>query len=388
MAELESVENHDVIVIGGGQAGLAAAYHLMRAGADFVVLDASERTGDVWRQRWDSLRLFTPAHHDGLPGMPFPAPPGSFPAKDEVAGYLSQYVDRFSLPVRNGVRVTRLTRVGSHFEVLTSQGSIIAGAVVVATGANQLPHVPALAQSLDPHIGQLHSHAYRSPDSVPPGEVLVVGFGTSGAEIAEELALAGRTVSISGEPTFHIPDPVLKVAGELYWHFIHRVLTRRTPIGRKAAPKIVASGAPLIRISASRVEAAGVKRVPRVVSVTEGRPVLADGSLVNADVVVWCTGYAPDFSWIDVPGVSFDERGWPRAPYGLVENVEGLAFVGVPFQVGLTSVLLGGVGRDAAIVVDRLVQQRTSNRGPVAERRGFRPRHGSQDSSEDRNVLR
>jgi putative flavoprotein involved in K+ transport len=257
-----------------------------------------------------------------------------------------------------------LKRVDRHFELVTSHGLITAGAVVVATGANQLPHVPTMAESLDPRIVQLHGCEYRSPSSLPPGRVLVVGFGTSGAEIAEELALAGRTVSISGEPTFHIPVPLLKVAGNLYWHFIHRVLTLRTPMGRKAAPKVKASGAPLIGISAPQVAGAGVNRVPRVVSVTEGRPVLADGSRVEPDVVVWCTGYAPDYSWIDVPDLRFDEQGYPDAPFGFVDEVEFLTFVGVPFQVGLTSTLLGGVGRDAALVVDYLVQHRISNHSP------------------------
>ncbi|MGA7281716.1 MAG: NAD(P)/FAD-dependent oxidoreductase [Acidimicrobiia bacterium] len=364
MSDSVSIEDRDVIVIGGGQAGLAAAYHLKHAGVDFVVLDADERTGDGWRRRWDSLRLFTPARHDGLPGMAFPARQGSFPTKDEVADYLTQYVERFSLPIRTGVAVSLVKRVDRHFEVVTAQGSISAGAVVVATGANQLPNVPALAQALDPRIVQLHGHEYRSPGSLAPGKVLVVGFGTSGAEIAEELARAGRSVSISGDPTFHIPDPVLRLAGGLYWQFIHRVLTLRSPIGRKAAPKVKASGAPLIRISAAQVAAAGVERVPRVVSVDDGRPVLSDGSLMEPDVIVWCTGYAPDYSWIDVPGLRFDERGWPKAPFGLVEEVDGLAFLGVPFQVGLTSTLLGGAGRDAAIVVDRLVQQRISNHSP------------------------
>lgn len=365
MTDSTAIENHEVIVIGGGQAGLATAYHLARAGLDFVVLDAEARTGDVWRRRWDSVRLFTPARHDGLPGMPFPGHPGSFPTKDQVAKYLEEYVDRYSLPVRHGVRVSGLRQVDQHFEVHTTDGLITAAAVVVATGSNPHPHVPALAERLDPHIVQLHSHDYQSPESVPAGEVLVVGFGTSGAEIAEELSLAGRSVSISGEPTLHIPGPFLKLAGNLYWQVLYRVLTRRTPIGRKAAPKVKAGGAPLIRISATQVEAAGVKRVGRVVAVTDGRPALADGTSVAADVIVWCTGYSPDYSWIDVPGLLFDERGWPQAPFGMIDEVEGLAFVGVPFQVGLTSALLGGVGRDAAIVVDHLSKHRTMNEVPA-----------------------
>lgn len=359
-----SVESHDVIVIGGGQAGLATAYHLTRAGFDFVVLEADSRTGDGWRRRWDSLRLFTPARHDGLPGMAFPARPGSFPAKDDVADYLTEYTERFALPVRTGVQVTQVKRDGRHFVVSTLQGEMTAGAVVIATGAHRLPRVPDLAKFLDPQIAQLHSHDYRSPGSVPPGNVLIVGFGTSGAEIAEELALAGRTVSISGTPTFHIPDPVLKLAGGLYWQFIHRALTLRTPVGRKAAPKVKSGGAPLIRISASRLEEAGVEHVPRVVAVEQGRPVLADDAVVDVDVVVWCTGYRPDYSWIDVPGLEFDEQGWPQAPFGIAEGVDGLAFVGVPFQVGLTSTLLGGAGRDAAIVVDHLAQRRTRDHSP------------------------
>ena len=366
MSDPVSIENHDVIVIGGGQAGLAAAYHLMQAGFDFVVLDADERTGDVWRRRWDSLRLFTPARHDGLPGMRFPGDPGSLPTKDQVADYLGEYVARFELPVRHGVRVSELRHVDRHFEVVTSHGVMTAASVVVATGANPQPHIPALAQSLDPEIVQVHGHEYQSPASIPAGRVLVVGFGTSGAEIAEELALAGRTVSISGKPTFHVPDPILRLAGGLYWQFLHRVLTRRTPIGRRAAPRVKDSGAPLIRISAARVKAAGVEPVPRVVSAREGRPVLADGSRVDADVIVWCTGYTPDYSWIHVPGLRFDELGWPRASLGVVDEVEGLSFVGVPFQVGLTSTLLGGVGRDAGIVVDRLVQHRTPNQVSTA----------------------
>jgi putative flavoprotein involved in K+ transport len=353
-------EAHDLVVIGGGQAGLAAAYHLQQRGADFIVLDAERRTGDAWRRRWDSLRLFTPARHDGLPGLPFPDAPGRFPTKDQVAEYLGDYVERFELPVRHETRASCLRRANGGFEVVSSGGTFIARAVIVATGANPVPRVPALAASLDPGVAQLHSSEYVNPERMPAGKVLVVGFGTSGAEIAEELGRAGRDVTISGTPTLHVPNPVLKVAGGLYWQILHNVLTIRTPVGRRVAPKAVGRGAPLIRVSRRQVLEAGVATVPRVTGVTGGSPVCDDGTRLDFDVIMWCTGYSPDYSWIDVPALTFDPRGWPVVPCGLPAAVSGLGFVGVPFQVGLTSSLLGGVGRDAAIVVDRLGAKRSA----------------------------
>jgi putative flavoprotein involved in K+ transport len=348
--------HHDVIVIGGGQAGLATGFHLARTGLDFVVLDAEHRTGEAWRRRWDSLRLFTPARHDGLPGMPFPAKPGAFPTKDEVADYLVEYVQRFKLPVRHGTKVVRMGQVDRGFEVITPDGTLVADAVVVATGTNPIPRVPTFAQTIDPGVFQIHSSEYLSPDRIPEGTVLVVGFGTSGAEIAEELAHAGRTVTISGEPTFHIPDPLLAVGGGLYWQILHNVLTRRSLIGRKVARKALGHGAPLIRISQRRVRAAGVQPVPRITEVASGRPVLADGSRADPDVIVWCTGFQPDYSWIDLSGLELNEHGWPKVTLGVADGVRGLAFVGIPFQVGLTSSLLGGVGRDSAMVVEQLIR--------------------------------
>jgi len=347
---------YDVIVIGGGQAGLAAGYHLRRHGADFVVLDAERKTGDVWRRRWDSLRLFTPAQHDGLPGLRFPDARGAFPAKDQVADYLVEYATRFELPVEHGVTASRLRKSSGGYTIESTGGEYLARAVITATGTNPSPRVPVLVDEIDSGVTQIHSSAYVNPGRLPEGKVLVVGFGTSGAEIAEEVARAGRDVTISGTPTVHIPDPLLRVAGGLYWQFIHNVLTIRTPLGRKVAPKAAAQGAPLIRISRETVVSAGVTVVPKISTVIDGVPVASDGTRLDPDVIIWCTGFSPDYSWIDVPGLKLDARGWPVVPSGIPSGVDGLGFLGVPFQVGLTSSLIGGVGRDARLVVDRIVQ--------------------------------
>ncbi|WP_228373575.1 flavin-containing monooxygenase [Demequina soli] len=350
-------DQHDVVVIGGGQAGLAAGHHLERAGVDHVVLDAGPAAGAQWRRRWDTLRLFTPVQHSTLPGLAWEHPRGYFPTKDEVADYLERYEDARALPVRHGVAVNRLARGPRGFALETSAGPMRAGAVVVATGATTLPHVPEVGAGMDPSIVQVHSDAYRSPADVPGRRVLVVGFGTSGAEIAVELAAAGREVTIAGHPTPHPPDALLAVAGGAWWVVITRVLNRRTPMGRRVAPQALAHGAPLIRISAHDVEAAGVRRVGRIEGVDAGVPV-ADSGPLEVDAVVWCTGYRGDLGWIDVPALERDAHGFPVAPFGLAPAVPGLTFVGMPFQTRMASQLLGGVGDDAASVVAALTGDR------------------------------
>ncbi|PKQ17888.1 MAG: potassium transporter Trk [Actinobacteria bacterium HGW-Actinobacteria-8] len=346
-----------VAVIGGGQAGLAVAYELGRAGSPAVVLDAESATGDQWRRRWPSLRLFTPARHDGLPGSPFPAPRGAFPGKDDVAAYLTQFAEANAIDVRHGVRVTRLSTSPASFTLETTAGPMTANSVVVATGSTSTPHTPAFSRELDPGIVQLHSSEYRGPAHVPPGRILVVGYGTSGAEIAEELAKAGRDVTIAGRPTPTIPKPALAIAGDLWWLAMNRVLNRRTSIGRKAARRATEHGAPLIRISARDVRGAGAREVGRLTGAANGEPTFADGvTRPTPDVIIWCTGYRGDFRWIMIDGLDFDAKGYPVAPFGLPESVPGLAFLGMPFQTSVASHLLGGVGRDARDVATHLVR--------------------------------
>jgi putative flavoprotein involved in K+ transport len=342
-------ERFDTVVVGGGQAGLAMGYFLARQGRDFVILDAARQIGDTWRNRWDSLRLFTPAAHSSLPGMPFPAPPHAFPTKDEVAGYLERYAERFALPVRLGRRVEALSRHDSGYLLRTGAERYLAAHVVVATGAYHAPRIPDFAPQLDPRVVQLHSSAYRNPGQLPTGDALVVGAGNSGAEIALELA-ATRRAYLAGRDTGYIPLSLIH-NGLSLWLAAH-LLTTDTRLGRRMREASRQQGDPLIRLKPKDLAATGVERVPRVAGATDGRPRLADGRLLDVTTVVWATGFRPDFGWIALP--IFDEAGEPRHHRGVVEAAPGLYFLGLPFQHTPTSAHVGGVGRDARHIATHL----------------------------------
>jgi putative flavoprotein involved in K+ transport len=359
----------DTVVVGGGQAGLAAGYHLQRTGRTFLIVDANQRPGDVWRSRWDSLRLFSPAQHDALPGLPFPAPPGTFPTKDQMACYLDGYAQHFELPILSETRVTQVTSRDGEMGIRIGARRLTSSNVIVATGAYSRPRVPVFADELDPAVTQLHSSNYRRPSSVDGDPVLVVGFGTSGTEIAADFARAGRRVLLSGRPTvqalsrvlpklFSAANPVLRILDTAYWSFIHRVVTIDTPMGRKARAQAAQRGQPLIRLNCESLRKLGVEHVPRVAGVSGGRPQLEDGRVVDAAAVIWCTGFVPHYPFLDVPACPFDAKGKPIAPHGVVRQAPGLYFLGMPFQTGLTSSLVGGVGRDAAHVVGHILANR------------------------------
>ncbi|WP_449372611.1 flavin-containing monooxygenase [Arthrobacter psychrolactophilus] len=201
---MNSIEHVKTVIVGAGQAGLATGFHLKNIGQDFLMLDSGIRVGDVWRNRWDSLQLFTPAQHNSLPGTPFPAARGSFPSKDDMAKYLQDYADNWNLPIRHDSRVTGIEQESGKFRVQSSSGSFLANNVVIATGPNSQPRIPSFAVGLDPDIHQLHGAEYNNSRSLPPGDVVVVGSGTSGVDIALELAPTHGT-SIAGTPPFHIP---------------------------------------------------------------------------------------------------------------------------------------------------------------------------------------
>lgn len=347
----------DTMIIGGGQAALALGHHLKEQQRNFLILDANPRTGDAWRQRWDSLRLFTPAKFDGLPGEPFPAEPLSFPTKDEVAGYLENYAARQGLPILHGTRVERLWREADHFVAASNGRRWEARNAVVATGASQAPKVPGFAAELAPSTVQLHSSDYRNPGQLKDGPVLVVGLGNSGAEIALEVVRTHPT-TVAGKPGGELPVKHGKAAARYVLPLIRflglYVLTLGTPIGRKAAPIFTAHAAPLIRTKTKDLAAAGVRLAPRVARVEEGKPVLADGTRQEVANVIWCTGFQDDFGWID-PAL-LDGGALPRQHRGVALGTPGLFFLGQEFLYAAASATLPGVSRDARYLAGRIPQ--------------------------------
>lgn len=358
------------VVIGGSQAGLAVGYYLKQRQLPFVIVDENARIGDAWRKRWDSLRLFTPGRYDGLPGMPFPGRPWAYPTKDETADYLEAYARAFEFPVRTGVKVDRLAKTRDQFEVTCGRHTLFAENVVVATGAFNNPRVPSFARDLDKSIIQLHSKEYRNPSQIQKGAVLVVGAGNSGAEIAMELAPhhqtwlsgpdTGQEPTRAGSRLDHLVTPIL-------WFMATRLTVKTTP-GRKLRDRFLdpPRGIPLGRVRRKDFAPAGIKRVPRTTGVKNGYPLLEDGTVLTVSNVIWCTGFRPDYHWIDL---SLPTRnGLPVHDRGIVESCPGLYFMGLLFLYSLSSALVGGVGRDAEHIVDHIVSTRLSRREGAAAR--------------------
>ena len=356
-----TTESFDTVIVGGGQAGLAAGYHLKRSDRSFVILDASARIGDAWRSRWDSLRLYSPASHDGLPGLRFPAKRTSYPTTHEMADYLESYAAHFELPVRSGAAVDALTKDGERYVLRVGDRRLVADNVVVATGVMQKPYVPDFAPELDPRVRQLHSNEYRNLSQLQDGPVLVVGASHSGSDIAYEAAPEHHTI-LSGVDTGQIPARVDTRRGRMGFRLLFfagsHILTMDTPMGRKMRPHIRTGGAPLLRYRKKELLAAGVERTTaRTVGVRDGMPVLDDGRVVDVRNVVWCTGFRPDFSWIDVPFATGDD-GYPVQYRGVVDSAPGLYFLGLLFLHSFASMLVGGTGRDAERLVRHIVSRR------------------------------
>src|SRR5688572_26849664 len=358
------------IVIGGSQAGLAVGYYLKQRGLPFVILDENDRIGDAWRKRWDSLRVFTPDRYNGLPGMPFPGSPWAYPTKDETADYLEAYARAFELPVRSGVKVDRLAKTRDRFEVTCGQHTLFAENVVVATGAFNNPKVPSFARELDQSIVQFHSKEYRNPSQIQEGGVLVVGAGNSGAEIAMELAPhhqtwlsgpdTGQEPARAGARLDHLLTPMM-------W-FVATRLTVKTALGRKLRDHFLdpPRGIPLGRVRRKDFPAAGIERVPRMTGVRNGYPVVEDGRIIEVSNVIWCTGFIPDYSWIDLSLPT--RKGFPIHDRGIVDSCPGVYFIGLLFLYSLSSALVGGVGRDAAHIVDHIVSRRLSKKDDAVAR--------------------
>ncbi|MET0399585.1 MAG: NAD(P)/FAD-dependent oxidoreductase [Longimicrobiaceae bacterium] len=342
----------EVVVIGGGQAGLAMGHHLMRQGTEFLILDAAPRPGDAWRTRWDSLTLFTPARYSALPEMPFPGEPESYPTKDAVADYLEAYAARFDLPVRSGRRAASLRQTGDGFVIEAGGDRYEAGQVVVATGPFQAPFVPEIASGLAPEVVQLHSAEYRNPAQLPPGDVLVVGGGNSGVQIAEELSRTHRVHLSVGERLPRLPERLL---GRSIFGWLDAAglldVTVDSRLGRRMSrtETLIGKSPGMLRRSH------GVELAGRAVAARGDRVTMAGGTSTRVEGVVWATGFRAEYGWIQAPVLG--ARGAPVQRRGVMQ-VPGLYFLGLPWMHTRGSALIGWVGRDAAYLADRIAAHR------------------------------
>jgi putative flavoprotein involved in K+ transport len=347
-----AVDDVDVAVIGAGQAGLAMGYLLERQGRRFVILERRENVAPAWRERWESLTLFTPRRYSGLPGLPFPGDPDGYPVRDEVVAYLERYAETFQLPVSFGMEVTRLERgEDGRFRLETDGRTVASDQVVVATGPFQAPDVPELGEGLAPGIFQTHAVGYQRPDDIPRGKVLVVGGGNTGFQIAKELS-AGREVMLSvGSRQKPLPQRIL--GRDIFWWLTKaRILdkTIESRLGRKLSTRDTLIGSSPREMTRRH----GVELRPRLVGAEGARVRFEDGSDAEVDAVVWATGYRPDYSWIALP--IFGENGRPRHRRG-VTDVPGLYFLGLTWQFTRGSALIGFVKDDAEFIAERVEQE-------------------------------
>jgi putative flavoprotein involved in K+ transport len=352
MSNTTVTRSHDVVVVGGSQAGLAIGYHLAKQGLDFTIVDAASEPAAVWRERWDSLRLFTSARYDSLPGMPFPGDSDRYPTKDEVADYLTDYVRRLELPLELGSRVQAVRASDDGYLVELADRYIEADQVVIATGPYQTPFIPPIAEGLGADVTQMHSTAYRSPRDIRDGRVLVVGGGNTGYQIAEELSASQETHISIGTPQKPLPQRIL--GRDLFWYLDKTGLIRKTKdtrIGRR----LQKNEDTLIGYRPRTLERLGVVFHPRALDASGSTVTFSDDTNLEVDTVIWATGFRLDHSWVDLP--VFDEAGQVIHERGMTES-PGLYFIGLPWQHTRGSSLLGFVKEDAEYLAQQIAGRR------------------------------
>ncbi len=351
-----NIPKYDTIIIGSGQAGLSAGYYLKKLGQNFIILTKDNRIGDNWRERWDSLRLFTPAFYNNLPGMKFPSDdPDYLPDKNETADFLENFSKEFDLPICFNTEVISLEGREHSFIIKTKSDSYFAKNVIVATGAFHNPHIPEFASDLPESIFQIHSSHYKNPNQLKEGDVLVVGAGSSGLQIAAEIAEqknSNTNVWLSGPNTGTFPRHILWI--DIY-HFYAATVFKipiKSFIGKIIKLVSYRHGDLALRPTYKKMLKAGVKRIGRTIGVKEGYPLIEKDISLNVKNIIWCTGFRYNFDWIKFD--IFDDKRFPINERGIVQKVPGIYFLGLHFQYTISSSLLGGVKKDAEYIVKHL----------------------------------
>jgi putative flavoprotein involved in K+ transport len=343
-------ERREVVVVGAGQAGLAVAYYLEQQGRDFTILEAAEAPAAAWRERWDSLRLFTPARFDSLPGRAFPGDTDSYPGRDDVVAYLADYARELQLPVELNSRVRAVRPADGGYHVELDDRTIGAEQVVIATGPFQIPVVPAIAERLDAGIVQLHSTRYRNPEQIPPGRVLVVGGGNTGYQIAEELGRSHEVHLSVGARQTPLPQRLL---GRDLFRYLEALGLMRVTVASRLGSRLqhretLIGSSP---IAARRRH--GIHLHGRTVEIAGREVRFADGATVTPGAVIWATGFRLDHSFVHAP--VFDSGGRLVHQRGVTAS-PGLYFLGLPWQHTRGSALLGWVKDDAQYIARRIAE--------------------------------
>ena len=362
LTEEGSPEHLDVAVVGGGQAGLAMGYYLRERGLRFVIFERGDSIAPAWRERWDSLTLFTPRRYSALPGLPFSGDPDGYPTRDEVIAYLERYAETFELPIELNREVHGLSQEGGRFVLEMEGRRATADQVVLATGPFQTPFVPELAQDVDPGLWQAHSTGYRKPADVPEGTVLVVGGGNTGFQVAKELSATHKVVLSVGSKQKPLPQ---RIAGrDLFWWLTKTRLLSKT-VESRLGSKLQYRDTLIGSSPRELTRRYGVEMKARATAATGRRVHFEDGSELEVDAVIWATGYRPDFSWIDLPILGSNGRLRHRRG---VTDVPGLLFLGLTWQWTRGSALIGWVKDDAAFLSERIAAPNEASTRTAPER--------------------
>jgi putative flavoprotein involved in K+ transport len=346
--------NLDVLVIGGGQAGLAIGFNLKRAGHRFQIVERNPRLGDSWRNRYDSLVLFTPRAYSALPGLPLTGDPDGHPGKDEIADYLERYAGHFDLPVLTDTGIRSLTRLNGSFRARTDAGEIIdAWAVVLATGAFQRPSIPSISRQLSLDVLQLTPNSYKRPGRIPPGRALVVGDGATGRQIAVELAATHEVLLATGRPRRVSSERIL--GRSVFWWMDRLGILRASRETRVGRYLVRADPFPGKDLKLGRLRRQGIRVVGRLSHIDGNKVGFAGGETAEVDAVIWATGYKDDSRWVAIPEVKDDRGGFVH--WRGVSPVPGLYFMGRSWQWTRGSALLTGVGDDATYVVSQISER-------------------------------
>ncbi|MDL4839845.1 flavin-containing monooxygenase [Aquibacillus rhizosphaerae] len=341
---------YDVVIIGGGQAGLSMGYYLKKSSLTFLILDKSTELGEVWKNRYDSLRLFTPSYFSSLPGLSLDKKSNLYPTKDDIAGYLKVYAEKFSLPIQNNREVQRLHSANNEFVIETNQGIIIADNVVVATGPFQKARIPKFSTSLSDEISQIHSSEYKNPNHLKKGSVLIVGGGNSGAQIAAELSKEREVYLSVGNKMKFLPQDIGNKS--IFW-YLNKLGVNKASHNTKLGKMLKNKPDPIFGFELKKlIKDRFIMLKPRAISSKNDSVIFKDGSQLSVNNVVWATGYQSDYRWIDIPKL-FNDGGFPIHDRGVTLQ-KGLYFLGLPWQHNRSSALIQGVGEDAKYISNQL----------------------------------